>query len=144
MQAGEAILNLEETDAPFEVTLFVPFAEGKKIQPGMEVRISPDTVRREEFGFMLGKVQSVSSQPVTSEEVVAKLGRDLAQKYVRDTPFEVKAVPEIDETTGRFKWTSGEGPPSEVLREDVLASAFDDPRVRTGRLEGRTFVWSEW
>jgi iron complex transport system ATP-binding protein len=37
-----------------------------------------------------------------------------------------------------------EGPPSEVLREDVLASAFDDPRVRTGRLEGRTFVWSEW
>jgi iron complex transport system ATP-binding protein len=37
-----------------------------------------------------------------------------------------------------------EGPPSEVLRREVLASAFDDSRVRTGRIEGRTFVWSEW
>jgi iron complex transport system ATP-binding protein len=36
------------------------------------------------------------------------------------------------------------GPPSEVLREDVLKSAFDDSRVRTGRIDGRTFVWSEW
>ena len=37
-----------------------------------------------------------------------------------------------------------QGPPSEVLREDVLTHAFDDSRVRTGRIEGRTFVWSEW
>jgi iron complex transport system ATP-binding protein len=36
------------------------------------------------------------------------------------------------------------GSPEEVLREDVLASGFDDSRVRTGRIEGRTFVWSEW
>lgn len=36
------------------------------------------------------------------------------------------------------------GAPSEVLREEVLAGAFDDSRVRTGRIEGRTFVWSEW
>ncbi len=37
-----------------------------------------------------------------------------------------------------------QGPPSDVLREDVLAGAFDDSRVRTGRIGGRTFVWSEW
>jgi HlyD family secretion protein len=71
-------------------------------------------VKREEFGFMLGKVLEVSSQPITYDEVVAKLGRDLAQKYVKDTPFEVRAVPTIDEKTGKFRWTSGEGPPSEV------------------------------
>ncbi|HUP22351.1 MAG TPA: NHLP bacteriocin system secretion protein [Thermoanaerobaculia bacterium] len=114
VQASEALINLEEADAPFEVTLFVPFAEGKKIHPSMEVRISPDTVKREEFGFMLGSVQAVSPQPVTYDEVVAKLGRDLAQKYVKDTPFEVRVIPTIDETTGRFRWTSGDGPPSEV------------------------------
>lgn len=114
VQAGEAVINLEEIDAPFVVTLFVPFAEGKKIRPDMDVRISPDTVKREEFGFMLGKVLDVSSQPITYDEVVAKLGRDLAQKYVKDTPFEVRAVPTVDEKTGRFKWTSGDGPPSEV------------------------------
>jgi HlyD family secretion protein len=114
VQASDPIINLEEADAPFEVTLFVPFAEGKKIRPDMEVRISPDTVKREEFGFMIGKVRSVSSQPVSYDEVVAKLGRDLAQKYVKDTPFEVTAIPEVDPVTGKFKWTSGDGPPSEV------------------------------
>lgn len=36
------------------------------------------------------------------------------------------------------------GAPREVLREDVLSGAFDDPRVRTGEVEGRLFVWSEW
>jgi iron complex transport system ATP-binding protein len=34
-----------------------------------------------------------------------------------------------------------QGPPSDVLREEVLKSAFDDTRVRTGRIGGRTFVW---
>jgi iron complex transport system ATP-binding protein len=37
-----------------------------------------------------------------------------------------------------------QGSPSEVLREEVLSRAFDDSRVRTGLIEGRTFVWSEW
>jgi ABC-type hemin transport system ATPase subunit len=37
-----------------------------------------------------------------------------------------------------------QGSPADVLREEVLASGFDDSRVRTGRIEGRTFVWSEW
>ncbi|MGH9332587.1 MAG: ABC transporter ATP-binding protein [Vicinamibacteria bacterium] len=37
-----------------------------------------------------------------------------------------------------------EGPPRDVLRQEILARAFDDYRVRTGRIDGRTFVWSEW
>ncbi|MDQ3907171.1 MAG: ABC transporter ATP-binding protein [Acidobacteriota bacterium] len=35
------------------------------------------------------------------------------------------------------------GAPSEVLRDEVLASVFDDERVRARRAFGRTFVWSE-
>ncbi len=37
-----------------------------------------------------------------------------------------------------------EGTPREVLREEVLARAYDDPGVRTGEIAGRIFVWSEW
>jgi ABC-type cobalamin/Fe3+-siderophores transport system ATPase subunit len=37
-----------------------------------------------------------------------------------------------------------EGASREVLREDVLAAAFDDPQVKTREIEGRLFVWSEW
>jgi iron complex transport system ATP-binding protein len=35
------------------------------------------------------------------------------------------------------------GAPSEVLREDVLASVYGDEHVRARRAFGRTFVWSE-
>ncbi|MFQ5791208.1 MAG: ABC transporter ATP-binding protein, partial [Acidobacteriota bacterium] len=37
-----------------------------------------------------------------------------------------------------------EGAPVEVLREEELAQVYDDRHVRTRRVEGRTFVWSEW
>jgi iron complex transport system ATP-binding protein len=36
-----------------------------------------------------------------------------------------------------------EGAPPEVLRDSVLAEVYDDPTIRTRRVEGRTFVWSE-
>jgi ABC-type cobalamin/Fe3+-siderophores transport system ATPase subunit len=36
------------------------------------------------------------------------------------------------------------GAPRDVLREEVLARAYDDTGVRTGEIGGRIFVWSEW
>jgi iron complex transport system ATP-binding protein len=35
------------------------------------------------------------------------------------------------------------GPPSDTLRESVLAEVYEDDRVRVRRTDGRTFVWSE-
>jgi iron complex transport system ATP-binding protein len=37
-----------------------------------------------------------------------------------------------------------EGAPSDVLREDQLKRIYDDDRARSRRVDGRTFVWSEW
>lgn len=113
IRQGERLLNLEDPEAPFQVLLFVPFAEGKKIKPGMMVRISPSTVKPEEYGFILGEIRAISSQPVTPEEVRAALNNDmLAQKFSQDTPFRVRASPLLDETTASgFKWTSSGGPP---------------------------------
>ena len=36
-----------------------------------------------------------------------------------------------------------EGAPSDVLRDSVLAEVYDDPTIRTRRLDGRTFVWTQ-
>jgi iron complex transport system ATP-binding protein len=35
-----------------------------------------------------------------------------------------------------------EGPPAEVLTDAVLAAVYDDPHVRTRRVDGRTLIWS--
>ena len=37
-----------------------------------------------------------------------------------------------------------EGSPAAVLRAERLVDIYDDPHVRSERLDGRTFVWSEW
>ncbi len=116
IQAGERLLNLEDPDAPFSVMLFVPFAEGKKVQQGMTVNIAPSTVKPEEHGFIVGEIRGVSSQAVTPEEVRSTLNNDaLAQKFGEDTPFRVDAIPLLDPATASgFKWTSAGGPPSEI------------------------------
>jgi iron complex transport system ATP-binding protein len=36
-----------------------------------------------------------------------------------------------------------EGAPRDVLRDSVLAQVYDDPTIRTRRIDGRTFVWTE-
>ncbi len=35
-----------------------------------------------------------------------------------------------------------EGPPRQVLTDEVLSRVYEDPQVQARRLEGRTFVWS--
>lgn len=55
----------------------------------------------------------------------------------------------LDETFDHLFALSGgvlvaEGAPREVLKESSLASIYDDPHVRTRRVDGKTFVWSEW
>jgi iron complex transport system ATP-binding protein len=35
-----------------------------------------------------------------------------------------------------------EGPPTEILTDQVLARVYDDPHVRARRVEGRTLIWS--
>jgi len=37
---------------------------------------------------------------------------------------------------------AAQGPPAEVLTDSVLAQVYDDPHVRTRRVDGRTLIWS--
>ena len=68
------ILMLQDESMDTEAILYVPpFGEGKSIKPGMAVQLSPDNIKREEFGFIVGKVVSVSRFPVTREGMIAEL-----------------------------------------------------------------------
>ena len=51
----------------------MPAGLGKKIHPDDLVEISPDTVRRQEHGFIRGVVRSVSEIPATEMAMIADL-----------------------------------------------------------------------
>ncbi|MFZ5642330.1 MAG: NHLP bacteriocin system secretion protein [Bacillota bacterium] len=100
-----------------EAVLYIPLEEGKRILPGMDVQISPSVVKREEFGYMLGRVTSVSEFPVAAEGMIKLLGsRELAEKFSgRGTPVEVHVdlTPDAGTISG-YKWSSRGGPPVKI------------------------------
>jgi|CXWL01.1.fsa_nt_gi HlyD family secretion protein len=113
MQAGSRLLTMESEDEPYSFVGFIPFAEGKKILSGMPVNISPSNVKSEEFGFILGKIESVSAQAVTPEEVRRTLNNDqLAARFAEASPFRIRVAPDLEpKNPSGFKWTSASGPP---------------------------------
>lgn len=117
--ADVAILTLETLDTtPLEGVVFISAGDGKKVEPGMQVRVSPSTVRAEEFGFMVGKVKSISPYPSTPESMMSILGNG---RLVQDlsgssAPLKVLVSLEVDPTTkSGFKWSSPNGPPVGVF-----------------------------
>ena len=122
---GQPVASIETGSGDLEALIYVPPAEGKRIEPGMEALISPSTVRREEHGSIKGTVTSISSFPVTIEGISAKLqNRGLAQAISQNgSPYSsrVKFNPDPDTASG-FAWTS-EGATGQVLTSGTLALA---------------------
>jgi HlyD family secretion protein len=116
VKPGDRLVTLESENAPIRFIAFVPLTEGKKLQSGMDAHISPSNVKSEEFGFILGKVDSVSEFAATPEELQRTLNNDqLAKQFAENSPFQVyvKPVPD-DKTPSGFKWTSSQGPPIQI------------------------------
>lgn len=109
VRAGQPLLALETEGEGLEMLLYVPPSEGKKIGPGMKVQVSPSTVKREEYGSVLGRVTSVSDFPTTVDGMRAVLQNDdLARQFsAKGPPYLVRVALEPDTgTTSGYAWTS--------------------------------------
>ncbi len=123
---GSRILTLEPLDAPLQTVVYVPAVEGKKVRPGMQVRVSPSTVKVEEYGFLVGTVQSVSEFPVTPEGLRRVLRNDrLAEQWMAASPpIEVVASLTPDAATkSGYRWSSSKGPPTQILSGTLAAAS---------------------
>ena len=117
LNAGTRLASIEAenpTSKLVGVTYF-PVADGKKIQPGMTLQITPQTVKRERFGGILGSVTNVSGFPISKEAAASVVGNSevlqglLDQK--QDGLIQVYGDLELDSTTSSgYKWSSSKGP----------------------------------
>lgn len=91
--------------AGMEVVMYVASSDGKKVNPGMTAELLPATTRREEHGFLAGKVSFVSDYPATPQALLATLGsEDLVKELISvAAPFEVRI--RLDTRDGRPVWT---------------------------------------
>jgi HlyD family secretion protein len=108
-----ASVEVQEPSAGLVCVTYFPVRDGKRIQPGMKIQVTPDTVKRERFGGILGRVSSVSAFPVTREGASLLLGSpEVAARLLGDEPqIEVIAEPETDPATfSGYRWSSRKGP----------------------------------
>jgi HlyD family secretion protein len=117
VHSGEAVLSLrpagrEEAREGLQALVYVPPTEGKSIQPGMEVQVSPSTANKEEVGFLVGRVTYVSEFPATFQGMMRVLSNsDLVKRLSGDgAPFAVYVELEADtESASGYRWSSIRG-----------------------------------
>ena len=128
VSVGEPLLTLDPTGRAvkdLEAVIYVASLHGKQIRPGMEIQIAPSTVKREEYGLMVGRVSYVSDFPATPKGMrrVLKNERLVAGLSGQDAPYEVHADLIVDpSTTSRYRWSSSKGPPLRI-QSGTLAAA---------------------
>lgn len=121
-----SILILEKDAEQIQLIAYSPVMLGKKVQVKKDkgglvlAHISPTHVKVEEFGFIIGKVESISSYVVSREGMAKNLRNDsqvenLRSKYKDSDLLELKvSLFESQQTVSGFKWTSSDGPPYKI------------------------------
>lgn len=136
---GTALLTLarrqagEGPEIPLAIA-YVSAEDGKKLQPGMAAEISPSTTRREENGFLRGRVAWVADSASSSAGLLRTLQNDqLVQGFVQSlgTPFEVRLELLADPAGPQgLAWSSGRGPGFPVTSGTMAEMAVTVRRMR--------------
>ena len=112
---GSALATIARNNRSGEMIalLYVPAGEGRRIQRGMRAELVPDTVEREVYGGIVGRVLSVSPLPATREGMRRILRNDqlVDQLLIGGAVTEVQVALERDPSTATgFRWSSSRGP----------------------------------
>ena len=121
---GAPVLSVEVLSEDLMAVLFVPAAAGKKVQPGMAVQVSPSTVKKEEFGSILGRVVWVAEFPSSSRGMTRLLGNEaLVTKLMTEgPPIQVNVALRRDAATPTgYRWSSSRGPSLKISSGTLAA-----------------------
>lgn len=108
--------SIKHEDVLYAV-VFVPAVKGKQIEIGMDANIAPSYVKREEFGYIKGKVVYVSEFPMSFAGMKNIIdNNDLINSFIKDgPPLAVYVKLEKDNTTiSGLRWSSIKGPPIKI------------------------------
>lgn len=111
---GQPILSIQPDRQNLELLAYVPAAQAKDVKTGMEVQVAPSSAKREEFGFMKGKVTFVADYPATSAALMRNFQNELLVSALSSSGpvTELRVALDPDESTpSGFRWSSSHGPP---------------------------------
>jgi HlyD family secretion protein len=112
---GSALATIARSSRSGETIalIYVPAGEGRRIQRGMRAELQPDTVEREVYGTISGRVLSVSPLPATREGMRRILRNDqlVDQLLLGGAVTEVQVALDRDPGTATgYRWSTSRGP----------------------------------
>lgn len=120
---GSPVLLIERLDdarGEIEAAIYFPGGEGKLVATTMAAEIVPDYVKRQEFGFLRARIESVSDYPVSSPGMRLLVQNDNLVRELSDSRSVIFARARLARNEkGGFDWS---------------AAAADPPEVRPGAL----------
>ena len=132
LNIGTPVVLIEDEGAKLEAVVYIPSDQGKNVKAGLQVHVAPSTVKREEFGTMVGKVVSLSEFPVTPQGMAAVLHNDiLVTRFSKEgAPYAASVrLERDDDTVSGYHWAVGKGP-AVRLTSGTLTKAEITTRVR--------------
>ncbi|MGH6712254.1 MAG: NHLP bacteriocin system secretion protein [Bradyrhizobium sp.] len=133
LAVGAPVVAIESEGNKLEALIYIPAERGKNVKLGMPVRIEPSTVKREEFGTMVGTVVTISDFPMTPQGMAAVLHNDtLVTRFSKEGAAYAATVSlEPDpETVSGYRWAVGQGPPTRLTSGTLTRAEITTRRQR--------------
>ncbi len=135
VQPGDQLITLEKAGKDvqdLELVLYVSPMDGKKVKNNMLVQISPSTVKREEYGYMIGMVTQVSTYPSSQKSMMQILNnKELVTMFSQGSaPVAIRANLIPAQSPSGFKWSSSQGPPLQITTGTLCTASITLRRRR--------------
>ncbi|NES91114.1 MULTISPECIES: NHLP bacteriocin system secretion protein [Okeania] len=132
-------INIKGKSGELQAVSYFAVSDGKRITPEMEILITPDTVKRERFGGIIGKIISVSDFPVTKEGANFVVGNpEIVENIIGESGGKIEAIAQLKldpNTFSSYQWSSSKGP-----QQKLTAGTTTTTRVRVEERAPITFV----
>ena len=118
VRENEIVALLEQaTNTSLRVQGYVPIFTGKKIVSGMQVQISPSTIKKEEYGFLKGSVTWISDYPQGPQAILDLVDdQELVDRIISQTEIPLQVEVTLDPGSGgqQYSWSTGNEPPQKL------------------------------
>ena len=109
VSAGASVIKLEKEDElseRLEAICYVDTREAKRAKAGMQVRIMPSTVKREESGFLEAQVESVSKHSVSDASMMQRLQNRMLVSQFSESSVPSEIVISLLHNGDDYQWSS--------------------------------------
>jgi HlyD family secretion protein len=98
--------------------IYFAVEDGKQVKPGMKILVTPDTVKRERFGSIVGEVVAVSPLPITREAAGVVVGNSqVAHQLIGSEGGKIQVMAKLymnPATVSGYQWSSSQGPNTQL------------------------------